>query len=302
MDFLLSSQPIFLLIFKNNIVVPSIQAIYLGEDDNRESFLNDTSVDQPMLIYHHPETLAVRGHCTYTFSFYASSHFFEQNQTDLPMIFTILVSVIFIATSMTFCMYDAFVRRRNAKVLDAAAESNAIISSLFPTNVRGRLFEEAKQKAQLTKKGKKTGQAAAKSQLKNMITNGNMDTATKCDVDDLIYAGKPIADLFPETTILFADIAGFTAWSSVREPSQVFILLETLYHAFDEVAKSRRVFKVETVVSVACPDDFCFFPFSLDSSHKHEMVNRETATWPLPDCRIRAKTTRWPCAALPVSV
>ena len=48
----------------------------------------------------------------------------------------------------------------------------------------------------------------------------------------------------PDTTILFADIAGFTAWSSVREPVQVFTLLETLYRAFDEIAKRRRVFKV----------------------------------------------------------
>ena len=63
--------------------------------------------------------------------------------------------------------------------------------------------------------------------------------------DDL--KSKPIADLFTETTVLFADIAGFTAWSSVREPAQVFTLLETLYHAFDELAKKRRVFKVETV-------------------------------------------------------
>lgn len=46
---------------------------------------------------------------------------------------------------------------------------------------------------------------------------------------------------------MFADIAGFTAWSSVREPSQVFTLLETVYHAFDTIAKRRRVFKVETV-------------------------------------------------------
>ena len=41
--------------------------------------------------------------------------------------------------------------------------------------------------------------------------------------------------------------AGFTAWSSVREPSQVFTLLETVYKAFDTIAKRRRVFKVETV-------------------------------------------------------
>lgn len=38
------------------------------------------------------------------------------------------------------------------------------------------------------------------------------------------------------------------AWSSVREPSDVFHLLETVYQAFDECAKRRRVFKVETVV------------------------------------------------------
>jgi class 3 adenylate cyclase len=46
---------------------------------------------------------------------------------------------------------------------------------------------------------------------------------------------------------MFADIVGFTAWSSVREPSQVFTLLETVYRSFDIIARNRRVFKVETV-------------------------------------------------------
>lgn len=46
---------------------------------------------------------------------------------------------------------------------------------------------------------------------------------------------------------MFADIAGFTAWSSEREPSQVFKLLETLYHEFDTIAKKLNVFKVETI-------------------------------------------------------
>jgi class 3 adenylate cyclase len=54
-------------------------------------------------------------------------------------------------------------------------------------------------------------------------------------------------DLFPETTIMFADIAGFTAWSSAREPSQVFTLLERIYSEFDRLAHRRRVFKVEVV-------------------------------------------------------
>ena len=45
----------------------------------------------------------------------------------------------------------------------------------------------------------------------------------------------------------FVDISGFTAWSSVRDPTQVFSLLEALYKVFDSMAIRRRVFKVETV-------------------------------------------------------
>jgi Adenylate and Guanylate cyclase catalytic domain len=50
-----------------------------------------------------------------------------------------------------------------------------------------------------------------------------------------------------QATIMFADIVGFTAWSSVREPSQVFTLLETVYKVFDDIARQHGVFKVETV-------------------------------------------------------
>jgi class 3 adenylate cyclase len=46
----------------------------------------------------------------------------------------------------------------------------------------------------------------------------------------------PIMDLFKDTTVLFEDIAGFTAWSSVCEPSQVFMLLEEIYGAFNAIA------------------------------------------------------------------
>ena len=64
------------------------------------------------------------------------------------------------------------------------------------------------------------------------------------------YSGlgpKPIADLFLNVTVMFGDISGFTAWSSVREPAQVFTLLEQIYSAFDSIAKKKKIFKVETI-------------------------------------------------------
>ena len=45
----------------------------------------------------------------------------------------------------------------------------------------------------------------------------------------------------------FANIKGFSAWASVREPFQVFSFLEIVYNSWDTIAKKRGVFKVETV-------------------------------------------------------
>jgi hypothetical protein len=81
-----------------------------------------------------------------------------------------------------------------------------------------------------------------KAKLKSFLNNGSQnDNAFHFEggeSDDFASRNaKLIAELFPETTIMFADIAGFTAWASSREPSHVFTLLETLYGAFDRQAK-----------------------------------------------------------------
>merc|ERR1711988_717951 len=70
---------------------------------------------------------------------------------------------------------------------------------------------------------------------------------SKNDNDNINVVDAPIADLFLNCTVLFADISGFTSWSSERSPSQVFVLLETIYGAFDKIADRRGVFKVETI-------------------------------------------------------
>ena len=47
-------------------------------------------------------------------------------------------------------------------------------------------------------------------------------------------------------------IIGFTAWSSSREPRHVFELLESIFHTFDEIARKKEVFKVDTVGDCYC--------------------------------------------------
>jgi class 3 adenylate cyclase len=72
---------------------------------------------------------------------------------------------------------------------------------------------------------------------------------TKLSKDETLkpIVDGPIAELYPETTVMFADIKGFTHWSADRQPTQVFHLLETLYGAFDALARTCGVFKVETI-------------------------------------------------------
>lgn len=130
----------------------------------------------------------------------------------------------------------------------SARRSEAIVSSLFPAVVRDRLFRDdndtalgSRTVALPTQRRMNLGHGLTnhKALLRSFLSNSPSV--------DVINDPEPIADLFPNTTIMFADIAGFTAWSSEREPSKVFKLLETLYGAFDQAAKKLGVFKVETI-------------------------------------------------------
>ena len=59
--------------------------------------------------------------------------------------------------------------------------------------------------------------------------------------------GRPIQERFEPTTVLFADIAGFTQWCSDREPTHVFQLLESVFFVFDNLAKQLGIYKIETI-------------------------------------------------------
>jgi class 3 adenylate cyclase len=150
-----------------------------------------------------------------------------ENSIDFELLGGIL---IFVGTfGLAFWMYKNMIRSKEIVQLQARAEAErAIVKSLFPRNVRDRLIREA--------------------------TAGNMrgspkneSGATHALSSEKIFGSKPIADFFTCVTIMFADLVGFTAWSSARDPTQVFALLEVIYHSYDQMAKKRGVFKLETV-------------------------------------------------------
>jgi hypothetical protein len=80
------------------------------------------------------------GDCHYQFALYPTQEFENTYYTNIPKTMTITVACIFSAMAVTFLLYDFMVYRRNSKILKIAARSGAIVSSLFPSTVRDRLF------------------------------------------------------------------------------------------------------------------------------------------------------------------
>eukprot|EP00529_Nitzschia_sp_RCC80_P008238 CAMPEP_0113455580 /NCGR_PEP_ID=MMETSP0014_2-20120614/8448_1 /TAXON_ID=2857 /ORGANISM="Nitzschia sp." /LENGTH=1213 /DNA_ID=CAMNT_0000347013 /DNA_START=398 /DNA_END=4036 /DNA_ORIENTATION=+ /assembly_acc=CAM_ASM_000159 len=248
------------------------EAIYLGRGDVHDPKYDDIAVVvtpsnvgmedimatdmNRKLEENAPDMSNQEGSCEYIIYLYPHVTFEDSATSNAPAIYTAVVVLMFFILAMVFMMYDIGATRRQQQIQKEASRSSAIVNSLFPAEIRDRLLEE-EENAQQLKKAKKehtnNGATAQKYRLKNFIDDENEAIAANNKgkdleaADDTIQESKPIADLFPHATVFFADIAGFTAWSSVREPSQVFTLLETIYKSFDKSAKKRKVFKVETV-------------------------------------------------------
>mmetsp|Transcript_18031 Transcript_18031/g.27936 ORF Transcript_18031/g.27936 Transcript_18031/m.27936 type:complete len:1210 (-) Transcript_18031:105-3734(-) len=213
------------------------EAFGIGSGDKHDHIFDDYQVEGRFLTERIEDgtiagiTLNQEG-CPYTFHVYPSQTYYEGFITKDPVVISLSVAAVFTFTIIMFLLYDRLVEQRQRLVLAKATQSTAIVSSLFPKQVRDRLMAAEGE----NKKG--SAMMAPNQRLKTFLSG-----STGFENN----GSQPIADLFPHCTVLFADISGFTAWSSTREPAQVFILLQSVYQAFDAIAKRRRVFKVETI-------------------------------------------------------
>jgi hypothetical protein len=146
--------------------------------------------------------------CPFTISLYPSDTMKDTYRTNNAIIFTVSALGIFAFTSLVFYIYDLKVERRQEHVMRKAVRSSAIVSSLFPSTVRDRLYPEPYDSK--SNKFEALLPSTAKGKLNRFIRDGSSQSVSE---------SAPIAELYPETTVLFADVAGFTAWSSERQPT-----------------------------------------------------------------------------------
>ncbi|KAG7365344.1 adenylate/guanylate cyclase [Nitzschia inconspicua] len=185
--------------------------------------------------------------CQYSISIYPTQIFMDEYVSLAGVLVTFIVLVLSF-TIQLFMVYDRLVETRQALILQKALQSTAVVSSLFPKNVRDRIMKFAGN-GSMDHLASNTAGVSVLQKLRNTEDgHGHKSSMAYCGKTTETCCSKDaIADLFPNCTVLFADIAGFTAWSSTRSPEQVFTLLQNIYGAFDKIASRRKVFKVETI-------------------------------------------------------
>ena len=216
--------------------IDGTEATYIGEGDWHNSKYNNKVVVGDIAEYLARKASPVTRSYTsvslnteitaYTLKVYPSQELENQYVNNDPIIFMVVIVSVFLFTSFVFLFYDYIVARRQRIVMNRAVASSAIVSSLFPSTVRDQLYKENEQENELKK---------------------NVWDANRIVNDDGDQGWRPIAEEYKNTTILFADLVGFTNWSSARQPVQVFELLETIYSTFDKIASRHNVFKIETI-------------------------------------------------------
>ena len=110
--------------------------------------------------------------------------------TKDPVIYTVVVALIFLFTSALFLAYDLFVNRRQRLVKQRALASGAIVSSLFPDQVRNQLYEDNEMK-----NNRKNASPGAEFIAMSASLDGS-------------EPGRPNAHLYENTSVFFADIVG----------------------------------------------------------------------------------------------
>jgi class 3 adenylate cyclase len=242
------------------------QAKYLGRGDLHETKYQSMGIQHSFFDLFSPNggiqsqytgIPVSKVYCPYSIAMYPSKEMERQFTSFNPIIFATGVVLIFVFTSFVFILYDSKVEQRQRNLMATAIQSTAVLSSLFPSKIRDKLLsQEFRLIDNNETASKKSVHSKRASPLPNDPGQNPMGLGISFDSVDMRKSysklikkkfASPIADLYPNTTVFFADICGFTAWSSSRGPDDVFMLLESLYCEFDKIARRRQIFKVETI-------------------------------------------------------
>ena len=199
-------------------VVNGYEATFLGNGDLHDTAYESLQYEFEISPFAKLEGTPDKQYCQYSARIFPSDAWKERYYSDSPLLYAAgtsthhfptpcltalhvrtkqsflflfkqAVVLCFVVTAIFFLVYDYLVQKRQAKVMDTATRSSAIVSNLFPATVRDRMMEEA-----LPKSSTKTRNPW----LERSGTPGNPVINGTCNTSEKIFGSRPLADHFPE--------------------------------------------------------------------------------------------------------
>jgi hypothetical protein len=123
------------------VVESSCGGLFSIEIKGRTATMVSTSEDLHDEQYHDifvtaPFAAFAKDTCDHVLTIYPTSVFEEQYLTETPIYYMVIVLAIFVATSVSFLIFDCLVTRRQKSLMTTARKQNAIVSSLFPVSLQ----------------------------------------------------------------------------------------------------------------------------------------------------------------------
>ena len=204
----------------------------------------------------------------------------ENDDDDSSSILALCLGILACGLLILVAAYTYMSYRQQRALEKSAFQADAVVSSLFPHQVKEQLYEQHGQELteggarrrnsnefmshrrnsnEMTARRRFSNEASTSTRAlsptsfmnprrRNSVehsTNGAEAEEPSSSSNYGDFAAPPIAEYYDTSTILFSDLAGFTKWSAGREPAEVFEFLERLYGGFDEAAQMHGIFKIE---------------------------------------------------------
>lgn len=199
--------------FTYKIMGPEVE--FLGEGDLHNPYYDTMEVTASLSS----ENLVVSA-CNFTMHAYPTTEMEDAYLTSTPIFVSMAVLCVFILTSLIFLLYDWMVSRRQKSVLSAAQATSRIVAGLFPKAVRERMIHDIKAEEKRnfamaiagdpsevganSSHGDRSGLWGGSSHGRNKDKKNNIELASDRAgaTSEDIFGSKPIAELFPATTIM----------------------------------------------------------------------------------------------------
>jgi hypothetical protein len=153
------------------------KAVYLGAGDLHNPAWDQWKRSGPIQFYFdiNADKIPVdvsNDVCLHYIDIYPSNEFQEQYVTNKPQMYTFVVLLAFMLTAALLALYENKANKRQEKTMKSALHSTALVSSLFPEQVRDRLLNDAEAEEQRAEGGRHKKNSACVNKNHPSTSNG----------------------------------------------------------------------------------------------------------------------------------